>query len=56
MPKYNDKDIVDAIKSLRDILYELVDPVHDEAKEDKGDKLKKLSVDIKKIELVRKGN
>ncbi len=40
MPEYNDKDIVEAIRTLRDM----------------SDKLKKLGRDIKKIELVRKGN
>ena len=50
--KYDDRDIVGAIRTLRDMICELTDLV--EVKKEKKDKLDKLRMDIKKIELTRR--
>ena len=54
MPKYDERDIVEAIRALRDMMYELIDFLGEDVKEGKKVKLKKLGVKIKKIELTRR--
>lgn len=54
MPQYDDRDIVEAIRNLRDTLAEINDYLFGEAKEDKKEKLKKLGNHIKHIRLARR--
>ena len=54
MPQYDDRDIVEAIRALRDMLYELIDFLDEDVREHKKAKLKKLGLDIKKIRLARR--
>ena len=54
MPQYDDRDIVGAIRVLRDLMCETNELLIDEAKKEKKEKLEKLGKNIKKIELTRR--